>query len=160
MRKPHWLLILLLSAIPCVAQMNVTEYRGFLRQLDTSAASWEGRITSLDIQDLNVTFSVGKAIELQKEGALKHLKFVRRVIAQQLTQERLSSDVSMLMSLEDVNALVSGIHSLLPNTEQAARWGQAIPSLTEEIGNSQLPLEKHTLQYADQLQDKAARCSK
>jgi hypothetical protein len=164
MRRTHafaLLSLLLLAAFPCGAQMmGPLEYRRFLKRLDASAAEWREHIEALNIEELNVTFSLGKSIEGPKKTSLVNLALIHQVIDQHSTNDLLSFDVMLEESLGDVSSSVSSILSLLPDNAQAVRWARALPSLDKEINSYQGSLRDHIFAYANQLQEKAAKCSR
>lgn len=139
--------------------MTPSEYHAFLKRLDSSVVKWQGQVESLNVEKLNVTFVIGKDIEQEKDVALKNLSLVRQIAQQQLIKHTLANDIDLDQSLEDAMNMLAGIVSLLPEDAQAARWGQSIPSV-EEFGAFVVPLRRHVLSYADELQARAEKCSR
>ena len=155
-----FLFVLLISTHSSSAQMmSASQYREFVKGLDTSAAKWERQFESLKIEQLNVSYSVGKAIEQQKGVALQNLELIRQIIYErQLYKDDLSKDIRLEESLDIVMNMLSSIRNIIPD-EQAARWAQALPSLSE-IGEFDVSIRDHALAYADYLQLKAEGCSR
>jgi hypothetical protein len=151
--------LLLVAALPCCSQMmDPSEYRGFLKRLDASAAEWREHIEKLNVEQLNVTFPIGKRIEESKEICLRNLADLHAVIGGQLTTDMLSQDVSLSESLEDVSEMLGLILSDIPASEQSVQWARQLPSLDKEIASYRRTLRKHISTYANQLQLKAAKC--
>jgi len=155
-------LLLLLAAFPCPAQMmDAREYREFLKRLDASAIGWREQIATLNVEQLNVSFSLGKTIEGEKGVCLRNLKVVHDIIASgQLSKDRLSDDVRLTESLADLSSMLGDIVGSIPANAQAVHWAATIPSLDREIASYRSPLVKHVVAYADLLQEKAAKCSR
>src|ERR1700730_1208094 len=102
MPKVKWLAFLcsLFIVLPCSAQMmSPSAYREFLKRLDISVAKWHHQVDSLNVEKLNVTFSIGKTIEHQKDAALQHLGLIHQLISRQLIKDFISNDISMEGSL-------------------------------------------------------------
>lgn len=152
--------IALMIALPCTAQvLTPSEHRDLLKKLDRCVPDWVQRIELLDIEKLNVSYSVGKNLEQEKDIILQNLSFMRKAIAQQLIQNRLSTDISLESSLEDVMNFSRTLLDSLPETAEAARWSHSVPD-PKEFEPFTIPLMKHILSSADRLQKNAEDCSR
>ena len=153
--------LLLVVVSPCGAQMmDPSEYRSFLKRLDASAAEWREQFEALHIERLNVTYSLGKKLEAQKKIGLTSLTRIHDTIDRQLTKDSLSDDVRLQEYLDMVHTVLGDTVSSLPDNAQTVHWAKAIPSQVEQMSSYESPLRKHVLAYADQLQEKAAKCSR
>jgi hypothetical protein len=130
-----------------------------MKGLESATFDWQRRIELLDIDKLNVSYSVGKVMDQNRDMILKNLRLIREVIQRQSVQNKLSRDVILLNSLHDVLASFDAIFDLLPENQEAERWGHEFPNI-KEFGSFQLPLERHILDYSDELQEKAEKCSR
>jgi len=150
--------VLLFAALPCSAQkMETAEYRDFLKRLDAAVTEWQTHVESLKIEDLNVTFSIGKTIEQEKQLCLENIAVARNLIRSQRNNELLSDDVSLNESLSDLSSMLGEILGNIPENAQAVHWARALPSLDKEIHSYQRPLRKHISAYANQLELRVAQ---
>lgn len=153
--------LLLWAAFPCRAQkMDTSEYKGFLKRLDVSAGEWREHMEKLNVEQLNVSFSIGKRIEKSKELGLQNLADIHAVITKHGDIDLLSEDFDLLESLEDVSEMLGLILNDIPENELGVQWARPLPSLDKEIASYRRPLRSHISSYADQLQLKAAKCSR
>jgi hypothetical protein len=155
-----FIIVILASPLSAQRRMGAAEYRDFLGSLDLSAARWQLEIETFHVEDLSVSFSLGKSIDGQKQLALKNIALIPKTIHSQLANERLSNDINLDGSLLDVSNMLSGIVSIMPDREESVSWSRKFVDLNDEIGPLELSLRKQVLAYADQLQAQADRCQR
>jgi hypothetical protein len=155
-----FIIVMLVSPLSAQQRLGSPEYRGFLRSLDVSAARWQSEIETFHVEDLTVSFSLGKRIDEQKQLALKNIALMRETIHSQLAHDQLSNDINLDGSLQDVSNMLSGIVSIMPDREESVSWSRKFVKLNDEIGPLELSLRKQVLAYADKLQTQAERCQR
>ena len=134
-------------AFHCSAQvLSSSERQELVTRLKDSSADWQQRLNSLDIDKLNVSFSVGKLIDGHKEVALRELSLMRGVLDRLLLQDNLVAEISVEDSLQNLMSSIITISDLSPPNAEATRWRENAPSI-KEIGSFSLPLARHILAY-------------
>ena len=145
---------------PAKAQvMSKSEYQAFIKRLDVNIPQWERVFKLVNVEDMAVSYAVGKVVAGNQEMALKNLELVHRAIALELVHPRLSNQIQIEGSLTDAASALSEMESLLPTTGSTKRWEDAGVSAMTEIGKYIIPLKVHIEALADELQDRANKCS-
>ncbi|HYU48210.1 MAG TPA: hypothetical protein VEK84_18775 [Terriglobales bacterium] len=140
--------------------MSASDYQGFLKRLDATIPQWEKALTGLKVDELNIAYSVGSLIAENQRLALQKLAAMRPIIRTEYDHPRLSNEMSILDSLNDVTSELSRMSQFLPESQQTSKWiaSTATPTVSD-IAKFLSPLMDHVYAYADYLQARAEKCS-
>ncbi len=156
-----FLLLTFLFPLSVHAQlMSPTNYRIFIRQLDSRLNQWEQHVQSLDVDQLGVSYAVGKNISGSQGIARETIQRVRRIADAELDHKaRLSNRIALQNELGLLTDTLWILRNLLPPSQQGSRWSESVAApMQQDVSNYVLPLQKHVDAYADELQSRAERC--
>ena len=161
MRRKVELLIMLLVLIPSAkAQvMPPSTYQAFLKRMDMSASRWQEPFAALTAADLSVSSSAGGVISGNRELGIGNIGVIHERIRRELLHPRLSNEISIRDALADIISALESIPQFLPDTPRSTRWIEQATPITKDIAAYRGALQTHVSSYADQLQEKAERCS-
>jgi len=149
MNKALPILLTLFVGFPCAAQMSPSEHRDYMKRLDAATLKWQEQISALSIDNLNVSYSVGKNLEQTKEIAMQNLNMIRRRIKLQLRRDRLEDNIGINLELLDLSNMLHLIVQTLPATGQAERLGEEILTSSGDVATLEMALRKHVFAYAE-----------
>ncbi|HEY5177616.1 MAG TPA: hypothetical protein VII95_18840 [Terriglobales bacterium] len=156
------LLVLALAAcLPASAQkMSPAEYQSFLKKLNADVTVWQKVFSALQVEDLPVSYAVGKLIADNKGVALTNLEVMDSLIKSELFKPQLSNQISMAKSLTDIMSSLSDTEGLLPAGAARKNWDDSGMPVLKGVSEYDQLLEKHVFSFADELQERAERCSR
>lgn len=140
--------------------MSASQYHDYLNKLDDASARWQKQIKLVDIEQLGVDYSTGKAIESSRHAILANLEILRGLVKKQHSIDMLSVDVGMEEIMGDAFDPLSTLLFMLPSNQQGSRLQVTLSPVQTEMSDLQLELRKHIDAYADRLQAKAESCTK
>lgn len=140
--------------------MSASQYHDYLNKLDDASARWQKQIKSVDIEQLGVDYSTGKAMESSRHTILTNLEMLRGFIKKQRSIDLLSMDFGMEEIMGDAVYSLGTLLFILPANQRGSQFQQSLTPVQTEISDLQLELRQHTLAYADKLQAKAESCTK
>lgn len=169
MRKlPFWLLTLmniclLTTLVPCASgkdqKMSQSEYQSFIKHLGAAIPKWERLFSGFKVEQLPVSYAVGKQLEDQQELALKQLYVIKTNAALELNHPRLRHQISIEQGLSALIEGLSDIESLLPTVASKKHWDEEASPIMTEVANYRVSLDDHVWNWAEELQNQAESCT-
>jgi hypothetical protein len=155
--------VLASSASASAQAMSTTEYQAFLKILDSKLPEWNRSVSYMDVRKLSVPYRQGKVVADAQTMVLKNLEIIHKCVDRETNgHRRLSNEFTLYQSLEDVASGVETMIDNLPDSAEAGRWSgsEGLPLFRDIMLSYVKPLRDNIDAYADELQDRAERCSR
>jgi hypothetical protein len=118
-------LVIAIHGVAMAQVMSRSEYQSFIKRFDANIPQWQRVFGSLNVDDLPVSYAIGRLIAGNQEIALKNLEQIHKVIVRELIQPRLSHQILIDTSLSDIISSQTEVEALLPNERRHKALGSS-----------------------------------
>jgi hypothetical protein len=137
-----------------------------MKGLDAAVQRWQRQVDSINVEKMNIDYSIGQRIESFRESVLRSLRALHAQIGNNIANsnskqgESLSVDILIENYLGDVSFSLVGLTDALPSNDEGSYWNRNLLATIEEMSRAQEPLRDHIVAFADKLELRASTCTK